>query len=105
MAYVSGGPVDPLRYAYAVNTDGTLAVVSYSESESDAVPGWTPWVTQGVIRWVAAGHGECWAIVARTIDGVATTKYTLEVFETSRLIDGACDVASARICRARRPVR
>lgn len=92
IAYVSGSPVDPLRYAYAVNTDGTLAVVSYSESESDAVPGWTPWTTQGVFRWLAADQGECWAIVARSYPGVAATHYTLEVFETSRLVDCANDV-------------
>jgi hypothetical protein len=88
IAYVSGSPVDPMRYAYAANEDGSLAVVSYSETENDAVPGWVGCSAGGgLFRWVTAANGEAWAIVKRTYN--ATDHYTLEVFDNDEIVDGA----------------
>jgi hypothetical protein len=95
IAYISGSPVDPSRYAYAVNTDGTLAVLTYSETDSDAVPGWTPWATNGSFRWIAANEGEAWAIVARVHVGTSQTVYSLEVFEEGWLVDSAVPLTGA----------
>jgi hypothetical protein len=69
-----------------VNEDGTLAVVSYSESEADAVPGWAPWDTNGEFRSVAGADGEIWAVVRRNIGG--DDIYTLEAFDEDALLDG-----------------
>jgi len=82
----------PLNYAYAVKQSGSLAVVAYSETDADAIPGWTPWDTAGEFRWLAAEEGECWAIVKRTYATSPTTRYTLEVFEDARLVDCAVDI-------------
>lgn len=98
MTYVSG-PQDPeaegqerrvRRFVYAVNSDGKMSVISYSETEGDAVPGWVPWETNGDFRWVEADDGECWFIVRRTYDG--GDQYHLEVFDQTYLLDGALPV-------------
>ena len=92
IAYVSGAPTISERYAYLVNADGTMAVLTYDDSDANAVPGWTPWSTQGVWRSVAAYDGECWTLVQRTLNG--ETIYTLEVFDSARWADAMCDVAA-----------
>lgn len=100
MAYVSG-PQDPdatagerkvQRFVYSANEAGDMAVVSYSETEGDAVPGWTPWTTYGYFRWVEADQGECWVITARIYD--SAVNYHLEIFDRNRLLDGSVDVTS-----------
>lgn len=90
MAYVSGSPVDPERYVYSVNTDGTMAVVYYSDSAE--IFGWTLWDTTGEFRNVCSYKGECWAVVERLHD--ETTVYSLEVFDPDRYMDGAVTVDS-----------
>lgn len=90
MAYVSGSPVDPERYVYSVNADGTMAVVYYSDSAE--IFGWTLWDTTGEFRNVCSYKGECWTVVERLHD--ETTVYSLEVFDPDRYMDGAVTVDS-----------
>lgn len=98
IAYVSGtiGPTvasRTIRYGYAVNENGTLAVISYTETDADALPGWTPWDTRGTFRWATAVDGECWAIVRRL--HASTVVYSLEVFDPTRAVDASITVTVA----------
>lgn len=88
LAYVSGGESDPERYVYAVNTDGTMPVVYYSDSAE--VFGWTQWETQGEFRSVCAHEGECWTLVRRQY-GLAQ-RYSIEVFQNDAYTDGTVAV-------------
>lgn len=90
MAYVSGGESDPERYVYAVNTDGTMPVVYYSDSAE--VFGWNLWDTIGEARSVASFEGEAWGVFER-LHG-ETTVYSLEVFDPARFMDACVDVDS-----------
>lgn len=98
MAYIADADFAPtngddepsVRYAYIVNGDGTMAVLSYTQTEADSVPGWTIWDTDGRVRSVAAVNGECWALVARQVG--ASTVHRLEVFDSGGLLDSAVSV-------------
>jgi hypothetical protein len=93
MAYIGGSPDHADRYAYASNGDGTMATVTYSETDADAVPGWALWESQGEFRSVAAADGECWALVRRVHGGQGTI-YALEVFDTAAMLDAQCEPTS-----------
>lgn len=88
LAYVSGGENDPERYVYAVNANGTMPVVYYSDSAE--IFGWTRWETQGAARSLCAYKGEAWGVFRRQHG--ASVIYSLEVFEPSRFMDACCDV-------------
>lgn len=88
LAYISGGENDPERYVYAVNADGTMPVVYYSESAE--IFGWTRWETQGAARSFCAYKGEAWGVFRRTHG--ADTVYSLEVFDPTRFMDACCDI-------------
>ena len=102
MTYVSG-PRDPYRtgdergiqrFVYAVNSDGKMSVLSYNETDSDAVPGWVGWDTAGEFRWADADEGEAWVIATREYNGA--TAYHLEIVDYDYLLDSALPVTDYR---------
>jgi len=90
MAFVSASTQTPERQVYIANADGGASVLTYSETDAEALPSLVPWTTTGDYRSFAASQGECWALVAREIDG--TTKYSVEAFDTARTLDCAFDL-------------
>lgn len=92
MAATQGSDGAPERYAYAVNGDGTLAVLHAIQSQQ--VLGWTLWTTAGWYRSVAVLGGRVFAAVERVFASGAAT-VCLEVFAEDLSLDGVVDVASA----------
>lgn len=80
----------PEKYLLIVNSDGTLAALSYNESLDEQVIGAAPWDTQGEFVDVAPVFGKYWALVDRTIDG-NPVRY-LETFEDGFLVDCGMEV-------------
>lgn len=102
MTYVTG-PRDPTaeaderriqRFVYTVNSDGRMSVLAYNDTDSEAVPGWFGWDTEGEFRWADADEGECWVISTREYDG--GTAYHLEIIDYAYLLDSALPVTDYR---------
>ncbi|XKH38250.1 hypothetical protein ACIU1J_27655 [Azospirillum doebereinerae] len=85
LAATHGADGAPERYAFAVNADGTMAVMHSIQSQQ--VLGWTLWETEGFYRSVAVLGGHVFAIVSRVF-GV-TTHWCLERFDQALCLDGA----------------
>lgn len=63
----------PEKYAFVVNADGTLAVISWLEGLGDEGVGFAPWDTRGAITHIAAAFGSHVLIVNRaTLRGPRT---------------------------------
>jgi hypothetical protein len=75
------------KYMFVVNSDGTLAAVSWQQSIRDEAVGFAPWETQGEFVNIASLFGGYWAIVDRVIDG--TTYRLLERFDEAAFLDCA----------------
>lgn len=61
----------PEKYLFVVNSDGTMAAVSwFADFQADSV-GFLPWETRGAFRTMSPIFGGYWAIVERTISGKA----------------------------------
>jgi hypothetical protein len=85
MAATHGADGAPERYAFAVNSDGTMAVLHAIQSQK--VLGWTLWETDGAYRSVAVLGGKIFAVVERDFAGV--TRWCLERFDQELTTDGA----------------
>lgn len=85
MAATHGADGAPERYAYVVNSDGTLSVMHSIQSQQ--VLGWSLWETDGAYRSVAVLGGAVFAVVEREFDG--TARWCLESFDQGMTLDGA----------------
>lgn len=73
----------PERYAFGVNSDGTIFVLHAIEDQE--VMGLSLWETNGAYKSVCAVANEVFTIVQRIING--STIYTLEKFESGLRLD------------------
>lgn len=80
----------PEKYLFVINSDGTLAALSYSETLDDQVIGVAPWDTDGTIVDMAPIFGKYWALIDRQTTA-GTARY-LENFEEGMLVDSAVEV-------------
>lgn len=78
------------KYMFIVNSDGSLAAISWRESMRDEAVGFAPWSTRGSFKHIAPMFDGYWALVDRTIDGTKTR--FLEKFDDSAYVD--CAVVS-----------
>lgn len=79
------------RYAFFVNTNGTLAV--HHNIEDQNVNGFGLWETDGNYKSVCVVNNKVFACVQRTVNG--NTVYTLELFDTDLRVDAAKEFASS----------
>lgn len=77
------------KYVFVVNSDGTLAALSWQESIRDERIGFVPWETSGQFKSVAAVLGEYWTVVSRISDGEPTG--FLERFSQDAYLDAAIE--------------
>lgn len=77
----------PEKYVFVVNSDGTLAALSYNMSLNEQTIGVAPWDTDGEFKSIAPIFNEYWALVDREIDG-ETVRY-LETFQEDLRVDSA----------------
>ena len=78
----TGGDGSAERYVYAVNTDGTMAVMHRLSSQQ--VLGWSVWTTDGNYKSVSAGDGGVFTMVNRPD---AATPLLCEVFDAAQTLD------------------
>lgn len=78
------------KYMFVVNSDGTIASVSWRENLRDEAVGFAPWDTHGQFVAAAPMFGEYWAIVDRQVDG-STVRF-LERFDDDAYLD--CAISS-----------
>lgn len=79
------------RYAYVVNSDGTVACLFYRDD--DPIYGWTLWSGQGVFKSMCSLDGIVYSLSARDING--TFKWFLEMLDENVLVDCAVSFTSA----------
>lgn len=96
LAITNGNAQAPERYIFALNSDGTVAVM-YWDTEQPSV-GWTPWDTNG--SWIAmvTMGGEVYSLCERIVGG--STVYFLERFDANCQMDASVlfsEVGSATI--------
>ena len=77
----------PEKYLMVVNSDGTLAVMSWLDEFSPETIGFVPWDTDGNFLSVSPIFGAYWAIVDRKVND--NTFRTLERFSDNAVVDGA----------------
>lgn len=82
---LSGGT--PEKYVFVVNSDGTLAALSWQESIRDERIGFVPWDTNGQFKSVAPILGEYWVVASRESGG--TEVGLLERFSQEAFVDAA----------------
>lgn len=87
--------VQPEKYLFVVNADGTLAAMSWFEEFSIETIGFIPWETEGAFKSVSPIFGGYWAIVERDLDVGPVT--VLEEFSQDTVVDCACIVAVADV--------
>lgn len=75
----------PERYLFVINSDGTIASVSWIDDFGTENIGFVPWVTEGAFAHVAPIFGGYWAIVDRFVSGVETRM--LEEFDPLAMLD------------------
>lgn len=83
MAVLDGAASNAATYLYAVNSDGTVAVLNSRREQQ--MTAWTQWRMDGAIKQVAVLSGQVYFLVERTIDGLA--RYFLEKLHESRQTD------------------
>ena len=81
------------NYLFIINSDGTLAVASFSQTLSEPAVGIVPWETNGEFRGIKSIYDTYWVIVDRTVDG--GTERFLEAFDDGVYLDSALLPASA----------
>lgn len=57
------------KYMFVINSDGTMAAVSWSENIRDEQVGFAPWATQGSYVSVSPVFDEYWQVVDRSVNG------------------------------------
>lgn len=75
----------PERFVFAVNVDGTAAVMRWDRRPGSETVGWTPWTTRGTFKSMTSIFGAIHALVERSINGVPTL--FLERAETGTYLD------------------
>lgn len=80
----------PEKYLFVVNSDGTLAAVSWDETLSADGVGFVPWETDGRFVSVSPIFGGYWAIIDRDIG--SETRRLLERFDDEAMVD--CQVSA-----------
>lgn len=83
-----GSTTDEINLVFAVNADGTAAVLNLRK-EAD-VRAWTSWVTTGQFKSVSATVGEVYFAVVRTINGVDVL--FLEQIDADMYVDSGVNV-------------
>lgn len=84
---------DTEKYLIAVNADGTLAVIFYSQSLQGDQVGIFPWSTEGQFKTVVGAFGTYYAAVDRVL--TSGTVRMLEKFEDGIFVDSAAEPASS----------
>ena len=82
---------EPEKYLFVVNSDGTVAALSWFADFSAENVGFLPWQTQGSYLSFSPLFGGYWAIVDRTIAGVQTR--FLEKMDGTILLDCAAPIS------------
>lgn len=90
MAVTSNFAGGPERYAVAVNSDGTLAILQLIEAQK--IRNMVPWTTSGEYTSACAIQGDLYVTTERTING--STKYYLEMFDQDVTLDMATEYAT-----------
>jgi hypothetical protein len=73
------------KYMFVINSDGTIAAVSwFSDFAADSV-GFVEWTTQGDFKTASPAFGGYWVAVDRVING--TTQRVLERFDDAAMVD------------------
>lgn len=85
----------PDKYLFVVNSDGTVAVVSWLQEFGQESVGFVTWETNGAMVNVAPIFGGYWAIVDRIIGSNMTR--TLEEFTEDSLLDCAAIYAPGQV--------
>jgi len=75
----------PDKYLFVINSDGTIAAVSWLAEFGQENIGFVPWTTDGQFVNVAPIFGGYWAIVDRVVNGVMTR--FLEEFSADAAMD------------------
>lgn len=75
------------KFLFAVNSDGTLAAITWQDSIRDEQIGFAPWETNGNFVFIAPIFNQYWAIVDRNLPG-GTQRY-LERFSNDAYLDCA----------------
>lgn len=75
------------KYLFVVNSDGTLAAMSWSMKLGEEIVGFSPWQTSGQIRHVAPIFGDYWAVVDRWVNGA--TVRMIERFDYGAYVDSS----------------
>ena len=88
LAAWQGSSTDEINLMFAVNTDGTVAVLN-SRQEAD-VRAWTNWTTTGSFKAVATTVEEIYFAIERTVDG--TAKLFLEQTDVDMYVDAGVNV-------------
>jgi len=91
MAATHGAAGEPERYAFAVNADGSMAVMHSIQSQQ--VLGWSLWETEGAYRSVAVLAGRIFVAVERQF--ATGTAWRLERFDQALCTDGAAVLPSS----------
>ena len=84
------------KYMFVVNSDGTLAAVSWRESIRDEQVGFAPWDTQGSYVSVSPIFGGYWQVVDRSVDG-STVRF-IERIDKDAYLD--CAISSSNTAAA-----
>ena len=91
-----GGPaqnsVFPEKYVFVVNSDGTLAVLSFQENIREESIGFCPWETDGDFIAVVPFFNTYWAIVSRSLGG--TDRVLLERFDPTAVMDCSIEIGT-----------
>ncbi len=83
----------PEKYLFVINSDGTSAVMSWSQDFEPETVGFLPWETQGDFVSISKVFGGYWAIVDRQIG--ATQKRMIERFSEDAKMDCTCLTAAS----------
>lgn len=73
------------KYLFVVNSDGTLAAMSWSLQLGDETVGFSPWDTDGEYLHVAPIFGAYWAVIDRDLEG--STVRMMERFDYDAYVD------------------
>jgi hypothetical protein len=83
----------PEKYVFVVNSDGTLAALSFQENIREERYGFVPWETDGEFVAVTPFFNTYWAIVNRTLGG--ETRQILERFDPDAVMDCATEIGTS----------